>query len=162
MTLGVFCCIYRSSHTCLLLWPSFKLSSPSISCSEVLKDLVFASHTQNMYCHGNHRILPMKTSAASSDLGVTALPKEGGTPGANESRNHMLVPSNGIKKCASNRMDSNGIAICTSGDEVPRECVIERHCVPTAMPTFLITCLPKVNAIHGQEEGGYKKRVKPF
>ncbi|KAL5463607.1 hypothetical protein EMCRGX_G032521 [Ephydatia muelleri] len=137
----------KSSRTCLLLWPNFKLSSPSISCSEVLKDLVFASHTRNIYCHGSHRILPMKTSAASSDLGLAVLPKEGVAPGANESRNHMLVPSNGSKKCTSNRMDSNCVANCTNGEEVLSECLKECHCVPTAVPNFLITCLPKVQTV---------------
>lgn len=105
---------------------------------------MFASHTRNIYCHGSHRILPMKTSAASSDLGLAVLPKEGVAPGANESRNHMLVPSNGSKKCTSNRMDSNCVANCTNGEEVLSECLKERHCVPTAVPNFLITCLPKV------------------
>ena len=125
---------------------------------------MFASHTSNVYCHGTHRILPMKTSAASSDLGVAFPPKDSVII-ANESRNHTVLPSNCSKRCATNRIDSNG----TSGEEVSGDLLEERHCVPTAVPNFLITCLPKV-CVHlsgGREvseggRGGWVKMLSSF
>ena len=132
--------VCRRSNTCLLLWPSFRMSYPSISCSELLKDLVFAGHTRNVYGHCTHRILPMKTSAASSDLGI----QQDGVTTLGASRNHSVLPSSASKGCASNRMDLIGVANGTS-DEVSKDMVeVERHCMPTAVPDFLITYIPKV------------------
>ena len=57
---------FRFLRTQLLLWPSFKLSSPSLTSSSVLNDLVFTSHTLSGYSHVSHRVYPLKTSAHTS------------------------------------------------------------------------------------------------
>lgn len=57
---------YRYLQSQLLLWPSFKLSAPSLASSPLLRDLVFTSHTHYGYAHVSHRVYPLQTSARTS------------------------------------------------------------------------------------------------
>ncbi len=49
-----------------MLFPSFKLSPPSVASSPLLRGLVFASHTHSGYAHVSHRVYPLQTSAHTS------------------------------------------------------------------------------------------------
>ena len=123
----------RFSRTQLLLWPSFKLSSPSLISSPLLRQLVFCSHTHSGYAHITHRVYPLQTSALTSaeliKISSTVKDMEGegegqGSEAAKEDKEVISEPES--------------IAVAP---------ISERECW-TDIPRFLVTYIPKVSTLN--------------
>lgn len=122
--------VCRFSRTQLLLWPSFKLSAPSLHSTPLLSSLVFCGHAHSGYAHITHRVYPLQTSARTS----AELIKISSTVNQGEGRK-------GSDSAMEEGKEEVGVPVPESDAVVP----MAEYEQWTEIPSFLVTYIPKVS-----------------
>lgn len=127
----------RYLRTQLLLWPSFKLSPPSLAASPPLRDLVFTSHTHSGYSYISHRIYPLQTSArASAELTEISSTVNKEHEESVDREGQGLVEQSGLETGDKGQV--------SGPEELLQQSPTSEYTCWTDIPLFLVTHVPKV------------------
>ena len=138
----------RYSRTQLLLWPSFKLSPPSLSSSPVLRDLVFTSHTFPGYSHLSHKIYPLQSSARA----VAELTEISSTVVSKEEQEAVKKEKDTVAGVVAGVEDQQEATGKQSAREAIQQVPTSEYTRWTGVPRFLFTSIPKVSSYWAGEK----------
>ena len=146
----------RYSRTQLLLWPSFKLSPPSLSLSPVLRDLVFTSHTFPGYSHLSHKIYPLQSSARAvaelTEISSTVVSKEEQEAVKEAGHGKEKGTAAGVGQSVAGVEDQQEATGKQSAREAIQKVPTSEYTCWTGVPRFLFTSIPKVRSYWADEK----------